>query len=99
MVQKGSDVIEGAYSIGKKMAEADRSKLDEGRYANYFEIAHNAFDFFLDLGQLGRTETEPRIYLRVIISPAVAMGLSQKLNESLSQYRASFGPIQHEDDI
>lgn len=81
------------------MGEADRSKLDEGRYANYFEIAHNAFDFLLDLGQLGSTETEPRIYLRVIISPAVAMKLSQKLNESLRQYRASFGPIQYEGEI
>ncbi len=24
----------------------------EGRYANYFEIGHNAFEFVLDLGQL-----------------------------------------------
>jgi uncharacterized protein DUF3467 len=96
--EEGSDVMEGAKSIDMEMAEADRSELGEGRYANYFEIGHNAFEFLLDLGQLG-LETEPaRIYLRVVTSPAGARRLCQLLNEALIQYRESFGAIRHEDN-
>lgn len=81
-----------------EMEAADRSALGEGRYANYFEIGHNAFEFLLDLGQLG-LETEPaRIYLRVVTSPDGARQLCQLLNEALVQYRRSFGPIRQEDD-
>jgi hypothetical protein len=89
--------MEGAKTQDIAVTEADRSKLDEGRYANYFEIGHNAFEFLLDLGQLG-LETEPaRIYLRVIISPLGAKRLCKLLNEALGQYRESFGPIRHDD--
>lgn len=81
-----------------EMEAADRSALGEGRYANYFEIGHNAFEFLLDLGQLG-LETEPaRIYLRVITSPSGARQLHQLLNEALAEYRRSFGAIRQEDD-
>lgn len=90
--------MEGSKNIETEMAEADRSNLEEGRYANYFEIGHNAFEFLLDLGQLG-LETEPaRIYLRVITSPAGARRFCQLLNDALNQYRESFGPIRHEDN-
>lgn len=81
-----------------EMEAADRSALGEGRYANYFEIGHNAFEFLLDLGQLG-LETEPaHIYLRVVTSPDGARQLCQLLNEALMQYRKSFGPIRQDDD-
>jgi hypothetical protein len=77
---------------------ADRSALGEGRYANYFEIGHNAFEFLLDLGQLG-LETEPaRIYVRVITSPSGARQLCELLNEALAEYWRSFGAIRREDD-
>ncbi|HKQ04324.1 MAG TPA: DUF3467 domain-containing protein [Blastocatellia bacterium] len=81
-----------------EISEADRSQLSEGRYANYFEIGHNAFEFLLDLGQLG-LETEPaHIYLRVITSPSGARKLCQLLNDALAEYYRSFGAIRHEDE-
>jgi hypothetical protein len=80
------------------MEEADRTELGEGRYANYFEIGHNAFEFLLDLGQLGLATEPARIYVRVITSPSGAKRLCQLLNEALSQYHESFGPILYEDN-
>ena len=81
-----------------EITQADRSQLGEGRYANYFEIGHNAFEFLLDLGQLGLEAESARIYMRVITSPSGAKKLCQLLNEALAEYRRSFGPILHEDE-
>ncbi len=81
-----------------EIRETDRSELGEGRYANYFEIGHNAFEFLLDLGQLGVETDTARIYMRVITSPLGARNLCHLLNEALAEYRKSFGPIRHEDE-
>lgn len=81
-----------------EMEAADRTALGEGRYANYFEIGHNAFEFYLDFGQSGLEGEPARMYLRVITSPFVARALCEKLNESLASYQKSFGPIPAEDE-
>lgn len=81
-----------------EMEAADRSALGEGRYANYFEIGHNAFEFLLDLGQLGRDAEPARVYLRVITSPDGARELCELLNDALVKYRRSFGAIRREDE-
>lgn len=74
-----------------EMEAADRSALGEGRYANYFEIGHNAFEFLLDLGQLGLENEPARIYLRVITSPSGARELCETLNNALAEYWRSYG--------
>ena len=81
-----------------EMEAADRSALGEGRYANYFEIGYNAFEFVLDFGQPGRAAEPARIYLRVITSPSDAGELCRLLNEALVKYRRKFGPIRQVDD-
>ena len=95
MARAGPDNEERPKSM--KTEEADRSELGEGRYADYFEIGHNAFEFLLDLGQLGFEIQPTRVYLRVITSPAGARRLCQLLKESLAAYRESFGPIPPDD--
>ena len=68
----------------------------EGRYANYFEIGHNAFEFVLDLGQLYFGEPEARIHTRIVTSPAYAKSLVGILQDAISQYEQSHGRISAE---
>jgi hypothetical protein len=89
---------EVGWSKTMEMRESDRSQLGEGRYANYFEIGHNAFEFLFDLGQLGMDAEPARIYMRVITSPSGARKLCQLLNEALAEYLKAFGPIRQDDE-
>ncbi len=69
----------------------------EGRYANYFKVGHNAFEFLLDLGQFYPESAEPQIHTRIITSPIYAKALSGILRESIEQYEQTFGVIPTED--
>lgn len=71
----------------------DRSLLGEGRYANYFEVGHNLFEFILDFGQGGREREPIRIYVRIVTTPEGASTLSRLLEGALEKYRKMFGPI------
>lgn len=70
----------------------DRVEL-EGRYANYFEVGHNPFEFVLDFGQLF-SEGEKVFHTRIVTSPAYAKALLELLEESIGRYEQKFGPIQ-----
>ena len=76
--------------------KADRTELGEGRYVNYFEIGHNAFEFLFDLGQLGPEQENARIYMRVITSPSGAIALQELLNKALAEYKKFYGPIRYD---
>lgn len=39
------------------------------RYANYFEIGHNAAEFVLDFGQAYSPAKERRLHTRIVTSP------------------------------
>ncbi|WHZ21109.1 MAG: hypothetical protein OJF47_000221 [Nitrospira sp.] len=65
----------------------------EGRYANYFEIGHNAFEFLLDLGQAYPEGERARIHTRIITGPKYAKALCDLLTESIDRYERSFGVI------
>lgn len=67
--------------------------LLEGRYANYFEIGHNAFEFVLDLGQAYPEGERARIHTRIITGPKYAKALCDLLTESIDRYERSFGVI------
>jgi hypothetical protein len=70
----------------------------EGRYANYFEIGHNAFEFLLDFGQLYFEDPEASLHTRIVTSPVYAKRLSGVLQQALSQYEASFGRVADENE-
>jgi uncharacterized protein DUF3467 len=57
-----------------------RTNAKEGRYANFFRIGHNEFEFLLEFGQQDHG-IEARIYL----SPQYARVLSDLLIESLRE--------------
>jgi len=58
-----------------------RSDRLEARYANCFQIAHNAFEFLIAFGQEDHTHT------RIYITPLHAQMLSQLLIETLGQHK------------
>jgi hypothetical protein len=75
---------------------ADRTNLGEGRYANYAEIGHSAYEFVFDFGQ-GWLDTEPaRIYIRVITSPETAQRIFHALEDALTEYRKTFADVHHD---
>ncbi len=63
----------------------------EGRYANYFEVGHNAFEFILDFGQLYAGGEEHQLHTRIITNPAYAKALLKTLRTSVHQYEQSYG--------
>jgi hypothetical protein len=73
--------------------EGRDAEAPEGRYANYFEIGHNAVEFVLDFGQLYPGDERPHVHTRVVTSPAYAGALLETLGASLDRYEQTFGPI------
>lgn len=65
----------------------------DGKYANYFQIGENAFEFIIEFGQLYADDTGPLIHTRIITSPAYAVQLLSLLEDALRQYEEQFGPI------
>ena len=65
----------------------------EGRYANNFQVGHNAFEFVFDFGQFYPENTEVRVHTRIVTNPAYAKVLSETLRGSLEQYERTFGII------
>jgi hypothetical protein len=68
----------------------------EGRYANYFEVGHNAFEFVLDFGQLYTAGEQPKIHTRIVTSPVYAKAFLETLANTLDQYERGFGAIRRE---
>ena len=71
-------------------------KRIEGRYANYFEVGHNAFEFLLDFGQYYPETDEAALYTRIVTSPCYAKSLLETLRDSIEQYEKNFGTIKEE---
>ena len=73
---------------------SQEQKRDEllARYANCFNVGHNAFEFVVDFGQF-QEGAEPGIHTRIITGPAFAKVLSNLLGESIDRYEEEFGSI------
>lgn len=65
----------------------------EGRYANYFEVGHNATEFLMDFGQLYPERDAAMLHTRIVTTPNYAKEFGRLLNESLSRYEEHFGVI------
>ena len=84
------------------MAHADEvpqeSSRIKGRYANYFKVGHNAFEFVLDFGQYYPEDAVAQFHTRIISNPAYTKALFQTLGESIEQYEQTFGTILGEEE-
>ncbi|MFO0793847.1 MAG: DUF3467 domain-containing protein [Candidatus Brocadiaceae bacterium] len=68
----------------------------EGRYANYFKIGQNAFEFLIDFGQFYPESDREHFHTRIVVSPHYANVLLKILQESIDQYERTFGLIPRE---
>jgi hypothetical protein len=64
--------------------------LPEGRYANYFQIGFNGYEFIIDFGQKYPPSAE-RIHTRIVTSPALARNLREVLDNSLRSHEQQHG--------
>ena len=71
-----------------------KSEKVEGKYANYFEVGHNAFEFVIDFGQHYAENEEAELCIRIRTSPAYAIAFQKILNESIEQYEKKYEPIE-----
>lgn len=69
----------------------------EGRYANSFQIGHNAFEFVFDFGQARLEGDQAQFHTRIITGPVYAKAFSETLQESINQYEQAFGVIPKKD--
>lgn len=65
----------------------------EGRYANYFEVGHNAFEFVFDFGQFYAEDQTKQLHTRIITGPVYAKALLETLRGSIDRYEQTFGTI------
>lgn len=66
-------------------------------YVNYFEVAHNPYEFLIELGQF-RPSGKPSggdlsIHTPLAISPPYAKMLSELLAQAVTEHEAEHGPI------
>jgi hypothetical protein len=65
----------------------------EGKYANYFEVGHNAYEFVMDFGQNYSENEEAELCVRIITSPEYAKIFLNILAESIEQFKAKYEVI------
>lgn len=65
----------------------------EGRYANHFQVGHNAFEVILQFGQFYEGNTQPVMHTTIITGPAYAESLLKLLSSTLAQYKRTFGEV------
>lgn len=74
----------------EREAYKDPSKL-EARYANYFEVGHNEYEFVIDFGQCYPENGKTQFHTRIITAPTYAKALLETLRESIERYGRHFG--------
>jgi hypothetical protein len=65
----------------------------EGRYANYFNVGHNAFEVILQFGQYYQGNAQPQLHTTIVTAPAYAKTLLEILKCCFEEYEAEFGPV------
>ena len=81
----------------KRLEQLKNNKL-EGRYANYFKVGHNAFEFVIDFGQYYPETDQADLYTRIITSPAYAKAFLETLTKSIKQYEKKYWSISKDDE-
>lgn len=75
-----------------------KAKHLEARYANYFEVGHNAFEFIFDFGQYHPEDEGARMHSRIVTGPVYAKLLAELLRDAVRRFEDENGTIQPADD-
>ena len=76
-----------------KHEDAHRARELEGRYANYFKVGYNAFEFVLDFGQHYTEGQGAQLHTRIVTGPSYAKELLKFLQDCVDRYESDFGVI------
>ena len=80
--------------LASSMKGRERNVDLEGRYANFFKVGHNAYEFIIDFGQFYPDEGEQEaIHSRIVTSPVYAKSLLKTLQDAIVLHEAKFGMI------
>ena len=71
-------------------SDVDKTTLGKWEYANYFEVGHNAFEFYFDFGQGAE---RVKVYTRITTNPIAAQQLCDLLKSALAEYAHNYGTI------
>ena len=72
------------------------NERESARYANYFEIGHNAAEFILDFGQVYSQAEGRQMHTRIVTSPAYAIALLRLLEKAVGRHEQIYGAIREE---
>ena len=75
-----------------------RNSRLEARYANYFEIGHNRFEFIIDFGQYHPESESALMHSRMVTGPVYAKLLADLLRGAVQRFEEEHGMIQPADD-
>jgi hypothetical protein len=64
-----------------------------GRYANYFEVSHNAYEFLIDFGQYQPETADVVLHTRIAFGPTHAKLLAGMLAGAIGRHEAEHGVI------
>jgi hypothetical protein len=93
------EATDGISEDGKMHAsDADLPQVSpEGRYANFFQVGHNAFEFVVDFGQLYTEGGAGQTHTRIILGPHYAKELAETLLAAVAEYEKHFGCIRRKE--
>lgn len=63
------------------------------RYANYFQVGHNAFEVIVEFGQHYDGGSEPQMHTRIVSAPICAKALLDLLRTAIEDYERTFGKL------
>jgi hypothetical protein len=81
-----------------KKGSARSSRALMARYANYFEVGHNAYEFLVDFGQFHPEAGAVALHTRIALGPIHAKMLSQMFGHAVLKYEAENGEIALEEN-
>src|SRR5215469_701074 len=76
-----------------KAHSVKRRQAREGKYANYFEVGHNPFEFYIDFGQYDPPSESVQMLTRILTSPICAKMLLDTLSSSVQTFERENGAI------
>ena len=77
----------------------DKKAGPEAKFANYLQVGHRLFEFYLEFGQAEDQDedVDPQIHTRIVTTPARAKAFLDALQQSAERYEREFGPIREEE--
>ncbi|MFN2275758.1 MAG: DUF3467 domain-containing protein, partial [Anaerolineales bacterium] len=69
----------------------------EGKYANFFAVGHNEYEFVIDFGQSYSDNGQPEMCTRIITGPVYAKAFLKMLQDSIEAFESAYGSINEED--